>query len=236
LQESQPRVLFVYFTYTGQTLKVVEAMTEVFRARGCDVEHAAIDLTDARYTDRFHEFPMPHPFRELVGMIPAELRRATGEISIPDQARDGDYDLVCIGSPTWWLSTSVPIRSYLESEAAGTVLNGTDFATVVVCRRYYGHNLRTVKKLATKRGGKYLNGIHFAYQGGQIRSLLSLLSYLGSGEYRERYLGVPIPPTNIQEDQLNTARGFANGLADRLGVETSSLAHGKSRGTTGESA
>jgi len=236
LQESKAKVLFVYFTYTKQTLKVVEAMTEVFRARGCDVEHAAIDLTDPRYTDRFNEFPMPHPFRELVGMIPAELRRATGEISIPDEARAGDYDLVCIGSPTWWLSTSVPIRSYLESEAARTVLNGTDFATVVVCRRYYGHNLRTVKKLATRLGAKYLDGIHFAYQGGQIRSLLSLLSYLGSGEYRERYLSVPIPPTNIQDAQLETARAFASGLADRLGVETSSVAPGESRGTTGESA
>ncbi len=236
MQESQPRVLFVYFTYTKQTLKVVEAMTEVFRARGCDVEHAAIDLTDARYTDRFHEFPMPHPFRELVGMIPAELRRATGEISIPDEARGGDYDLVCIGSPTWWLSTSVPIRSYLESEAARMVLNDTDFATVVVCRRYFGHNLRTVKKLASRLGARYVDGIHFAYQGGQVKSLMSLLSYLGSGEYRDRYLGVPIPPTNIQEDQLDTARGFANGLADRLGVETSPSSRGEVRGTTGESA
>ena len=127
---------------------------------------------------------------------------------------------MCIGSPTWWLSTSVPIRSYLESEAAGTVLNGTNFATIVVCRRYYGHNLRTVKKLTTRLGAKYLDGIHFAYQGGQIRSLLSFLSYLGSGEYRERYLGVPIPPTNIQDAQLETARTFAGGLADRLGSGT----------------
>jgi hypothetical protein len=220
----RPRVLFVYFTYTKQTLKVLEAMAEVFRARGCDVVQAAVDLTDVRYTDRFHEFPMPHPFRELVGMIPAELRRATGEISIPDEAQSGDYDLVCIGSPTWWLSTSLPIRSYLESEAAGTVLSGTDFATVVVCRRYFGHNLRTVKKLASRSGGRYVDGIHFAYQGGQVKSLLSLLSYLGSGEYRERYLGVPIPPTNIQEDQLDTARGFADGLADRLGAEVAGTA------------
>ena len=69
----------------------------------------------------------------------------------------------------------MPIRSYLESEAAGTVLDGTAFATVVVCRRYFGHNLRTVKKLATQRGGKYLDSIYFAYQGGQVKSLLSLL-------------------------------------------------------------
>jgi len=236
MNATKPKVLFVYFTYTNQTLKVLEAMTEVFRDRGCEVEHAAIDLTDSRYTARFHEFPMPRPFIELVGMIPAEIFRKTGEINIPDEARRGAYDLVCIGSPTWWLSTSVPIRSYLESEAAGVTLSGTDFATVVVCRRYFGHNLRTVKKLASRLGGRYVDGIHFAYQGGQVKSLLSLLSYLGSGEYRDRYLGVPIPPTNIQEDQLDTARGFATSLADRLVVTSSSLAHEESGGATTEDA
>lgn len=215
----KPRVLFVYFTYTKQTLKIVEAMTEVFRDRGCEVEHAAINLTDARYTARFHEFPMPHPFRELIGMIPAELRRATAEITIPEQARSGNYDLVVVGSPTWWLSTSVPIRSYLESKEAASILRETPVATVVVCRRYYGHNLRTVKKLATKVGARYRDGIHFPYQGGQIRSLLSLISYLGSGEYRERYLGIKIPPTNLQDQQLDTARTFASGLADGLKAE-----------------
>lgn len=206
----------MYFTYTNQTLKIAEAMGEALRQRGWDVEQAAIGLTDPRYAERFRHFPMPHPFRELIGMIPAELRRATAEITIPDAAREGDYDLVCIGSPTWWLSTSVPVRSYLDSDAARAVLGGTAFATVVVCRRYYGHNLRTVKKLATRLGSNYLDGVHFAYQGGQVRSLLSLLSYLGSGEYRKRYLGVSIPPTNLQDSQLDTARKFAVRLAGRL--------------------
>ena len=32
-----PSILFVYFTYTKQTLKVVEAMSEVLQRRGCDV-------------------------------------------------------------------------------------------------------------------------------------------------------------------------------------------------------
>jgi hypothetical protein len=71
----KPSVLFVYYTYTKQTLKVVEAMASVFRGRGCDVQMAAIEFTDPRYAGRFKEFPMPHPFRELVGMIPAESPR-----------------------------------------------------------------------------------------------------------------------------------------------------------------
>ena len=69
-----------------------------------------------------------------------------------------------------------------------------------------------------------------------MKSLLSLLSYLGSGEYRNRYLGVPIPPTNIEDDQLDTARRFASGLADRFGVATSSSSHGQSRGASDQDA
>ncbi len=236
MHAAKPKVLFVYYTYTKQTQKVVEAMSEMLRDRGCDVKLAKIDLTDSRYTARFHQFPMPHAFRELVAMIPAEIFRKTGDISIPEDARGGDYDLVCIGSPTWWLSTDLPMRSYLESDAAGAVLGGTSFAPVVVCRRYFGHNQRTVKKLATQRGGKYLDGIHFAYQGGQIKSLLSLLSYLGTGEYRDRYLGVKIPPTNIQEYHLAEARTFANGLADQLTAGVPTTASGQNRGQERRSA
>ena len=55
--------------------------------------------------------------------------------------------------------------------------------------------------------------------GGQVRSLLSLISYFGRGENRERYLGVKIPPTNLKPDALEQARAFAAGLADRLPSE-----------------
>jgi menaquinone-dependent protoporphyrinogen IX oxidase len=215
---SKPSVLLVYFTYTQQTLKVMEAMADVLRDRGCDTTLAAIEFTDDRYDARFQEFPMPHPFRELVGMIPAELPRRgkPADIGIPAAVTAGDYDLTVVGSPTWWLSTDVPIRSFMQSDTAGRVLHGKPFAVAVCCRRYWRHNLKTVRRLGTKHGGIYTDGIHFRYQGGQIRSLLSLLSYLGSGKYRDKYLGVKIPPTNLQDYHLKDARAFANKLADTL--------------------
>jgi menaquinone-dependent protoporphyrinogen IX oxidase len=216
----KPSVLFVYFTYTQQTLKVVEAMADVLRSRGCEVTLAAIEFTEPRYTGRFKEFPMPHPFLEVLGMIPAELRRRPAKIQIPDVVTEWDYDLVCIGAPTWWLSTDVPIRSFLESDTASRVLSGKPFAAAVPCRRYWRHNLKTVRRLGTERGGTFTDGIHFRYEGGQVRSLLALISYLGSGDYRERYLGVKLPPTNIQDYHLEEARKFADGQADRLLAST----------------
>jgi len=215
-QASGGPALFVYYSYTGQTKKVLDVMAAVLRERGCDVQLASIIFTDPRYVHRFAEFPMPHPFLEVLGMIPAELRRRPGTIEIPATATQRDYDLVVVGSPTWWLSTNVPIRSFLESETAAGVLAGKPFAGFVVCRRYWRHNLKTVRRLGAERGGEFLDGIHFKYAGGQVRSLLSLISYLGSGQYRDRYLGVKIPRTNIRDDQLDTARTFAHQLADEL--------------------
>jgi hypothetical protein len=86
-----------------------------------------------------------------------------------------------------------------------------------VCRRYWSINLRAVRKLGTKQGGEYVDGIHFTFASGQIRSLLSLISYLGEGEDRERYLGVKIPPSLLKPDYVEQARTFANELADGLG-------------------
>jgi hypothetical protein len=149
-------------------------------------------------------------------MLPAQLRRATGEIRVPEEARRGDYDLVCIGSGTWWLTMNMPMRSFLKSEEARKLLSGKSFAAFVVCRHYWRNNFKTVRKLGEMQGGQYLDGIHFTYPGGQVSSLFSLISYLGSGEYRDRYLGLKIPTTNVQPGQLEKTRTFTETLADRV--------------------
>jgi len=212
----RPRVLFVYYTYTQQSLRVVEAMADVLRERGWEVRQAGIEFTDKRWAERFSRFPLRHAYLDVLGMAPAQARGATGEIRIPDDARGGDYDLVCVGSPTWFFRPSVPIRSYLKSEAAGRILDGKRFTAFVVCRRYWNTNLKAVKKLGTKRGGEYVDGIHFTFEGGQVRSLLALLSYFAKGENRERYLGMKIPPSMLKPDYLDQARAFATELAKTL--------------------
>lgn len=214
--DRSPRVLLLYYSYTGQARKVLDAAGEVFRERGCEVYTAPIEFTDPRYAERFSRFPMTHVWRDFLGMLPAQTVKATGQIRTPDEVRRSDYDLVCIGSPTWWRDVSMPLRSFLKSSEARPLLDGTPFAVFVVCRRYWRENLNAVRKLAEKSGGRYVGAVHFTYPGDQVRSMLSLTSYLGSGEYRERYLGLKMPPTNVNDDQLEESRRFAAKLADRL--------------------
>jgi len=214
--ERSPRVLLLYYSYTGQSHKVLEAAGEVFRDRGCEVQEAEIEFTDQRYAERFSRFPMRRVWPDMLSVLPAQKRGATGEIRTPDTVRNGGYDLICIGSPTWWQTLSMPMRSFLKSDEARKLLSGKPFAVFVVCRQFWRENSTAVRELAEQQGGQYIDEIHFTYPGDPLRSMLSLTSFLGSGEYRDRYLGIRIPPTNVQPEQLEQTRTFAAALADRL--------------------
>jgi hypothetical protein len=111
----------------------------------------------------------------------------------------------------------MPVRSFMMSEPARQLVAGKRFAAVAVCRRYWRNNLNTVRDLGIKQGGEFVDGTHFTHAGNQVLSLLSLISFLGKGENRERYLGVRIPPASLRPDYVGQARAFANKLAERLG-------------------
>ena len=219
--ERPPRVLLLYYSYTGQSQKVLEAAGEVFSARGAEVHKAAIEFTDQRYAEKFSRFPMRRVWPDMLSVLGAQKRNETGEIRTPDTVRDSDYDLILIGSPTWWDNVSMPLRSFLKSEEARKLLSGKPFAVVVVCRTFWRENLEAVRELAEEQGGRYIDEIHFTYPGNNLRSMLALTSYLGSGEYRKKYLGLRLPPTNIQPEQLEQTRSFAARLADRLLAKSS---------------
>lgn len=211
-----PRVLFVYYSYTGQTRKVLDVAAEAFRERGCEVHTAPIEFIDPQYSEPFTRFPMRKVWPDMLSVLSAQHKGEKGEIRTPDAVRDGEYDLICLGSPTWWKTVSMPMRSFLESQEAASLLNGKPFAVFTVCRRYWRENHEAVLELAGKQGGRFVDSIHFGYPGGQLQSMLSLTSYLGSGEHRDKYLGVRIPKTNISTEQLDQTRKFATKLADRL--------------------
>ena len=211
----------VYYTHTKQAQRVSEAMTEVLRERGCDVTQASIDFhTDPKYSKNFKTFPFRHAVFSILPLLWPQLRRKTGQIRIPDEASSGAYDLVCVGSATWFFTTNLPLRSYLKSEEARTVMAGKPFAAYVVCRRYWSINLKEVKKLGRPWRAD-LDVVRFSYEGGQVRSLLSLLRFFGKGEMRERALGVKIPPTNLKPDFETQASTFAHQLADSLALKVS---------------
>src|SRR4249920_2272 len=122
IRKTKPRVLVVYYSHTQQAKRVSDALAEVLRGRGYDASQAGIEFTDPHYAKNFKVFPFRHAVFGIVPLLWPQLRRKTGQIKIPEEATRGDYDLVVLGSPTWFFMTCMPLRSYLKSDAARTVL------------------------------------------------------------------------------------------------------------------
>ena len=146
--------MLLYYTYTGQSLRVLEAAGEVFRERGarCTRPRSSSPIRGMPSGSRASRCGGCGPTCSAV--LPAQKRGDTGEIRTPDTVRDGDYDLICIGSPTWWQTVSMPMRSFLKSDEARKLLAGKPFAVFVVCRQYWLENLTAVRELAEQQGGR----------------------------------------------------------------------------------
>ena len=89
MTRAQPRVLLIYYTFSRQTERVGGVIARTLEARGADVTMARIELTDERWAKRFAKVPMRFPLIQLVGMLPAQVRQATGEIRDPARGEGG---------------------------------------------------------------------------------------------------------------------------------------------------
>jgi len=95
---SRPRILMVYFSRTGNTRRLAEAIA---RELACDIEV----IRESRNRQGFTEFVKScfealfrhHPKIETVQHDPSA------------------YDLVILGTPVWAGSMSSPVRSYIAS-------------------------------------------------------------------------------------------------------------------------
>ena len=160
------RVLILYFSFTNQTHRVAMAMRDEFLTQGCSVELAPIEMSDPRFQIRM-------PFRPIVPKLLSwaipQLFRWKGDVRFDESILSAEFDLVCIGSPTWFFHPAMPITSFLKTSYAKTILHGKPFVVFAVCRKLWWNNLRMVKKLATANGGKFLDGAAFWFQGNEIR-------------------------------------------------------------------
>jgi flavodoxin len=213
---AQPKVLIVYFTLSQQTGRVVDAMADAGRAKGWDITTAKIEFTDPKWTKRIKAPPMKWAAARIGTILFAQRSKRTGPIGIPAEAAGGDYDLVLIGSPTWWLTTNMPIRSYLKSPEAKKVMDGKPFAAASVSRRYWKGNIKDVRELGEANGGRWVDQTHFLAEGGQVKTMMSWLAFYKYGEARERSFGLKMPPPNLQSNYPDQARDFIDTVHERV--------------------
>ena len=73
-----------------------------------------------------------------------------------------------------------------------------------------------MKRLATVNGGACLDAIHDILRRRPGQVVLAMISYMQTGETREKVIGIKVPPSNLQPGFDEQARAFARGLVEML--------------------
>jgi hypothetical protein len=135
----------------------------------------------------------------------------------PPEAIDGDYDLVLLFSNTWNHHPSVPVHSFLQSEAAGTILSGRPFAVYAVCRRLWEKNVELVRASGERAGGRFIGSEHFGHWGGQIGSMIQTVTYLHRSDTgTKHFLGIPIPSYGLSRESTDKVPRFTRAMLAKI--------------------
>jgi len=125
----KPRVLVLYYSFSGQTIGLLHRLIDGLRFRGAEVTMERLRPV--------------HPRRFPVGTLAATLRmmlatcfRPRGAIEELSAASRGRFDLVILAGPTWSYNPSGPVLSFLDRDGEN-ILSGRRVLPVISCRGYW---------------------------------------------------------------------------------------------------
>lgn len=166
-------ILVIYYSQTNQTRELLDSIL-------------APILMDSEYNVEVQQInpvvPYPFPwsrkgffdvFPETVLGIPIELH----DLAIKMK----NYDLVLFGYQPWYLSPSLPIRSFLKSQQAATILKNSKVISVIDCRNMWIQCHQDVNSLLKKCSANNIGSIVFSTEQGNIKSVFSTMRWMFTG-------------------------------------------------------
>ncbi|ODS39121.1 MAG: hypothetical protein A7316_00525 [Candidatus Altiarchaeales archaeon WOR_SM1_86-2] len=194
------KVLILYFSMTKQCEKAAEAIADGLRK-----ENRGVVLKKVVPVKEYI-FPFKSKldfFRYSMDSLPWK------KIDIkPLDVDTGGFDLIIIGTPTWWLSPSPPIYALLSKENR-IYFEGKKVAVFISCRAMWRRDLKIITDRLKSLGAYFIDVIALQHQGKEPKRIISLFAYLFTGEeFKPDFLRGMLYPYGLGEGELEKAEQF----------------------------
>ena len=207
------KILIIYYTQTGQLRQIVDSITEPLKD-DCQLYFEELRPVPA--------FPFPwtgmsffQAFPESVREIPCQLEAFQNDLTL-------DYDLVILAYTVWYLSPSIPVSSFLQSEAAKKLLKGKPVITVLGVRNMWIMAQERVKSMINGAGGKLAGNIVMADPAGNLTSVITIVRWMTTGRKDAfRWMGMNFTAAGVPEEEI--MRGGEYGEAIKIAVHANNF-------------
>lgn len=213
------RVLTINYSQTGQLSDILDSITQPL------VHSEQVEL-DVITLEPVKPFPFPWPFLQFFRIFPETVAMQPIELK-PAHTAYQQYDLIILSYQVWFLSPSLPVASFLQSEQAKLLFDNTPVVTVLGCRGMWLMAQEKVKGLLQKLNAKLVDNVVLTDDCGAFFSFLATPMWMFTGN--KKYFSW-VPSAGVSKLEISQAERFGQAIKQKLEMDpepiTESMLHG----------
>jgi hypothetical protein len=151
-----PHVLVLFFSFSGQTVGLVNHLTAGLKDQG-----AQVVLEKLRPVKPLR-FPVGSIFSTIILMLTTLLRFRIPIQKLSPRAVKQNYDLIVLAGPTWSYNPSGPVLALLDRDGR-SLLRGRTVLPLISCRGYWRVHWYGLRRLLRKCEATVPNVIVFSH-------------------------------------------------------------------------
>lgn len=201
------RILFVYFTNSGQTESVVKNVLKPFE----QAEHVLVTVKKIKT-----KFPFPYPWSILsfFNEFPNAVMENECDIEPLHLENEEKFDLIVLCYPVWFLSIATPFLSFLKSQES-QILKDTPVITLITCRNMWSQAQTRMQMHLKNRNAKLVGNIVLRDRSGNkpITYVTTPLWLLTGKKKISKY----VPDAGIDPQRIEKTSEYGKLILDYLG-------------------
>lgn len=199
------RVLIVGYSQTGQLTQVTNSVTAPLQAKNIELEFLNLQPK--------HKFPFPWSFLTFLSIFPEAVAMQPIELEPIVLPKDKKFDLIILSYQVWYLSPSLPIASFMQSNAAKEVFKDTPVVTLIACRGMWLMAQEKMKQLLNKLEAKLVDNIVLVDECGSFTSFLATPLWMLTGNKQPWSW---VPAAGIADSEIKASSRFGQAIAKQL--------------------
>ncbi|MGO2479165.1 MAG: dialkylresorcinol condensing enzyme [Pseudoalteromonas sp.] len=199
------KVLVIHYSQTGQLTKIANSIVAPLQAQG-DI---TVDYLNLKPSE---PYPFPWPFLTFFHIFPECVKMTPQPMELVKTAHD-DYDLIILTYQVWFLSPSLPISSFMQSEQATKLLNNKPVITVIGCRGMWLSAQEKMKRLLKNVNAKLIDNVVLSDECGTGFSFLATPLWMFSGKKKPVSW---VPAAGVADHEIKAASRFGIAIKKAL--------------------
>ena len=186
-------VLVIYFTQTGQLRKAVRATLAPLESNKNLTVHYEL-VKPAKV------FPFPWSYMQFFDAFPETVNGVKCDLLPFSFDIDTEYDLIIIAYQPWFLSISIPINSFLQTDEARKILKNKPVITIIACRNMWLTSQEKMKVHLKNLQANLVGNVTFVDKAANLVSLVTVFAF-ALGGVKDKFLRV-FPKYGVSDKDL----------------------------------